>query len=619
MCQRMSASTRRLLSIVLIGLCTAVPAVAAADDDPVFEGEVTVTATGEETEVDAVPVPVTVVSREEIDDSQAESVAALLRRVPGVTVMGTEGTGQVVSTFTRGTNSNHTLFLYDGVRLNSPLFGGFDATTLTTAGAARIEVARGPYSALWGAEALGGAVNVVPIRGATDATGTLFAEGGEDGFQRYEGDVRWGSDRFDVAASGLYREGEGALDNSDFQLTQGMIDGGYRWGQGSRIGILYQDVDSEAGIPFSSPGSLTPLRRSESDQQLLAIPVRWVISDLWRLEVTASRVERRFHFEDPDDPSGFTLNDSEADTDQIRIASHHTFGAHAATFGAEWREDDVTNVTSFGSNLDGQTTEISSLFAQDVWQVNDRLRAVAGLRWDDTDEWGSETSPRLHLGWTATADLELTAGWGHAFRQPSVGEMYYPFSGTPDLEPEVADSWEVGAVWRAPTTGSRVRVSYFDTGITDLIQYDFVTFTNQNIGEAEIQGAEFSWEQGLGAALSSLFQVTWLDTEDAATGEALLRRPRWSASATVHGRFTSWLTGDLTVRYVGERKDVDATTFLTVDAESFTTADLALAVLVWEGVEITVRAINLLDEDYQEVSGYPAPGRRISGGLRYDF
>jgi vitamin B12 transporter len=618
MCIRIIASARHLMSIVLAGLFAALPLI-ADDGDEIFEGEVTVVATGEETPVDEVPVPVTVISREQIDDSQSETVATLLHRVPGLTVMGTEGTGQVVSTFTRGTNSNHTLFMYDGVRLNSPYFGGFDATTLSTAGAGRVEIARGPYSALWGAEALGGTVNVVPLRGTTEATGTLFAEGGEDGFQRYEGDVRWGSERFDIAASGLAREGEGTLDNSDYELTQGMIDAGYRWGQGSRIGILYQDVDSETGIPFSSPGSITPLRRSESDQQLLAIPVRWTISEVWRLEATASRVERRFHFEDPDDPSGFTLNDTEADTDQIRIASHHTFGTHAATIGAEWREDDVTNATSFGPNLDGQTTEIASLFAQDVWQVNDRLQAVAGIRWDDTDEWGSETSPRLHLGWMATTDLELTAGWGHAFRQPSVGELYYPFSGTADLQPEVADSWEVGAVWRAPATGSRVRLTYFDTEITDLIQYDFVTLTNQNIGEAEIQGAEFSWEQGLGAALSSLFQVTWLDTEDTATGEALLRRPEWSASATMHGRFATWLTGDFTVRYVGERKDVDATSPATIDAESFTTADLALAALIWDGLEITLRAINVFDADYQEISGYPNPGRRISGGLRYDF
>ena len=112
--------------------------------NPPFAGEVTVTATGVETEVDEAPTAVTVITRDEIDDAQDGSVAEMLRRVPGLTVLSSGDQGKVTSVFTRGTGSNQTLVMLDGVRLNSPYFGGFDWSRLSTAGLQQVEAARGP-------------------------------------------------------------------------------------------------------------------------------------------------------------------------------------------------------------------------------------------------------------------------------------------------------------------------------------------------------------------------------------------------------------------------------------------------------------------------------------------
>ncbi len=614
-------SLRRIFSVqCLFSVClvSGLPGISTAQDSA-FSSEITITATGMEEEIEEVPLPITVITEEEIRDAQTESVADILRRVPGLNVVQSAGPGSVTSVFTRGTESDHTLVMIDGVRLNSPFFGGFDFSQLGTAGLNRIEVARGPYSALWGADAVGGVINLIPGAGADGFEGSLAGEWGEGSWERYEGAVTYGSNGFDLMASGLMRKGEGDLENSDFDLQQGLVNAGLKWGKGSRISFLYHDVDSDLGIPFSSPGSTTPLRRQETHQQTLAIPLRWVVSNRWSLEATVSTVERELDFSDPDDPWGFTWSHTETETTQARLASHHALGRHRLSWGAEWREDEVTDGSVYGPNLEASATDMASFFAQDVWHIGTALTLVLGARWDDTDQWGSEISPRANLGWKVSETVEIQAGYGEAYRQPSVGELYYPFSGNPDLQPETSRSTEIGLVWGGRNmTTPRLHLSAFSTDITNLIVFDYSSYSLQNIGQAEIKGFEAALDTLLTETLSSHVQVTWLDTSDG-FGNDLLRRPEWSGAYTLSGVFWTRLRGYATIRYVGDRFDIDPLTFETTRTDSFITADLALAAQVWDAIELTLRATNLLDTNYEEVLGYPAQGRRIIGGFRLDF
>ncbi len=453
---------------------------------PSFSDEVTVTATGVETAVDEAPTAVTVVTRDEMDDAQSGSVAAMLRRVPGVTVVGSGDDGKLTSVFTRGTNSNQTLVMLDGVRLNSPFFGGFDWSRLSTAGLNRIEVARGPYSALWGADAVGGVINLIPHRERKKVGGRLLAEGGEYGWQRYEVSAGYASSKFDVHVSGYRRSGDGDLENSDFKGTQGLTTAGFSWGKGSRLGLVYQDLSSEIGIPFVTPSAPTPNRRQETKQRLIAIPLKWKIAAKWDLEVVASRVERDFDFQDPDDPWGYTFSNTEANTDQARLASHHTLGGHTISWGAEWREDIVTDVNPFGVSLDGVSDSYLSAFAQDNWQIGGGFRLLFGVRWDDTDTWGSKTTGRVDFGWSLADTFELRGGYGQAYRAPSLGELYAPIGGNPALEPETSNSGELGVVYTPLSGHSRWQLNVFTTDIDELIEFDYLSYENVNTGKARI-------------------------------------------------------------------------------------------------------------------------------------
>jgi vitamin B12 transporter len=256
-----------------------------------------------------------------------------------------------------------------------------------------------------------------------------------------------------------------------------------------------------------------------------------------------------------------------------------------------------------------------SAFLQDVWRMSDKVNLILGARWDETDTWGSEISPRVHFGWKLSQVIELRAGYGQGFRQPSLGELYFPLSGNSELQPETSKSWELDFVVRPKSGKNRWQINFFSTDIENLIEFDFVEYTNQNIGSAEIMGAELVLETALTNDFYQLLQVTWIDAKGA-DDEPLLRRPEWSGSYTLTGSFWNRVRGDLTVIYLGSRFDVDPISFETVEVGGFATVDLAVAWQVLGELEVTARALNLLDRDYQEVTGYPSPRRRFMGGLR---
>ncbi len=608
----MSSSRRPVArSILFVALTTAAASAAAAP--PVFEEEITITATGREEAVGEVPVPISVIGRAELDDAQADTVADLLRRQPGLTVTRSGAEGSVTSLFTRGTESDHTLVLYDGVRMNSPYFAGFDWSTAPTAGLERIEVARGPFSALWGADAVGGVVQLIPRRAEPGLAGGLLLEGGADSWRRAEAAVAWGAERFELAVSGSARDGGGELANDDFSTRQLLVDAGWRWGEGNRVGLLVQRVDAEVGIPFSG-ATPTPFARQTSRSSLVALPLRWTVAEGWELEASAAVVVGELGYADPDDPFGFTESNTDTTGLQTRLAAHHTIGSHALTVGGEWRRDEVDDRSSYGVNLDNASSDVSGVFVQDVWRPSRRVQVVAGLRWDDAEAWGSEVSPRLALGLALGDRVELRAGYGEAYRQPAVGELYFPFLGNPDLRPELSRSAELGLAsrGRGPVAW---QVSAFATELDDLIEYDFTVNRFANVRSATIHGVEAGLEAALGAGLVGAAQLTWLDTEGDG-GLPLLRRPEWSGSVTLRGQLAARLRGDLTALWVGSRDDVDPASFERTTTGGFVTADLALAYRLTRAAEATVRVVNLADRAYQAVLGYPAPGRRLVAGIR---
>ncbi len=600
---------RVLVPLVLTAALAATPSPA---QQAVFEDTVVVTATGEETPVAAVSSATTVFDREDLEAYGAPTVHELLRRVPGATLLRSGLDGGVTSFFVRGANSNQTLVLLDGVRLNSGYFGGYDWSLPLTAGLQRVEVVRGPYSALHGADALGGVVQLVPARGGEDELRVL-AEAGGSGWRRGELGLATTTGHLSVVADLAYREGEGPLPNDDFSARLGSVYLSTRLGQTGRLGLLARRTDTETGIPRDG-ADFTPNRRTEAQETLIAVPLQLTRVAGGVLEGSLSRVQRDLAFRDPDDPWGFTASDTAADTAAGRAVWHRSLGVHRLSLGGEWRRDEVTDSSSFGANLTDARLTTTSLFAQDRIKPSQRWEVLAGARWDDADPWGSELSPRATVSHLA-GSARIWASWGEAFRAPALGELYFPFSGNPNLKAERSRGGEVGVSWAFGRGAALAQVVAFSNRVTDLIQFDFASYAFANVGRAEMNGVEVSFLQRLGGARLRA-GLTWLEAEDG-DGLPLLRRPEWSGHLAVGGRFPRGAEGEVALVWVGERPDVASVTFVRVQQPGFVTASLSLAVPLTGAVRLRARLDNLADRAYEEVNGYPALGRRVIFGADF--
>jgi vitamin B12 transporter len=586
--------------------------VAGQENQHQFGEELIVTATLEEIPETQLPASVTVFDAAEIATRQATTVLDLMRTVPGMTVAQSGGPGDVTSVFLRGTSSTQTLVLWNGVPLNDPYFGGFDWAHLGTEGVERVEVVRGPLSTVYGSDAVGGVVQLITDR---QEASRLSVEAGERSYGRAV--LSLGGNAGDLALQGVgaYSTDDGLLDNDDYTTGSAQLRSRWQAREGLAISLLGRFRDSELGIPRSG-GVLTPNRRQDARSVELAMPVAAVWGS-WQLDGQLARTEADFRFRDPD--AGFSSNDTETERLRGRVVLTYDLGGSSwIGGGGDWQEDEVTNVNTFGTNLDGATQENTSAFVQ-LHHGSDRWSAELAVRRDEHESFGGEWSPSAGASFALGSATRLRVSYGEGFRAPSLGELFFPFSGNADLQPEVSRSYEVGVDARFGEWS--LDLALFDQEVEDLIQFDPVTFVNVNVGEAESRGVELAlrWTHGEWAADVS---GTYLDTEDLATGESLLRRPRRSAGLGLSWRPGPW-SFQARGRYVGERADVDPITFGRTMNESYTTVDLTArwSTARWNfgRLEPYARILNVADEEYQEVLGFPAPGRTFIGGFAVGF
>lgn len=576
---------------------------------PRFLDTVVVTATGEERSLEEVNAAVTVLEREDLEHAGTPSLAEALRRVPGAILLRSGLDTGVSSLFLRGSNTAHTLVLLDGVRLNSPFFGGYDFGLPLVGTLERAEVARGPYSALYGGDAIGGVVQLV-TRIPTGSSWSGVVEAGGEGWRRFEAVGSMDLDGLGLTVAAASREGTGPLDNDDFRSRSGLVRATWKAGSTLRAGFLIHHADSATEIPFS--GSLaTPRRETESRELVMALPLRWDWDTGSSLEVVPTRVERELRFSDPDDAFGMTASQTTASSSGLRAMWRQGVGRHRVTVGAEWRQDQVDDGSNFGINLDDRRIDTGAVFVQDSFTIAEKIEVLIGGRLDRSRTWGSNFSPRATLGWREGA-WRIWSSFGEGFRAPALGELYYPFAGNPDLQPERSRSWETGVSTSLLGGNSQLQMVAFVNRTQDLVEFDFATYRFANVSDSRQRGLEGGWWSVLGSG-SLQVSATWLEAEDT-DGTRLLRRPRWSGSVALHypvGR----VTAEAALVWVGSRPDVDPVSFGRVEQPAFVTANAAVTVPVTGPLSLRVRIENIADRNYEEVRGYPAPGRRVMVGL----
>lgn len=581
-----------------------------------IKDEIIVTASALPEKVDDTPAAVSVITRKQIESIAALDLADVLRHAPGLTVIRSGSPGKATSIFTRGSNSNHTLVLWNGIEIVNPYFGGFDWGQFSTAGVEQVEIVRGPYSALYGSEAVAGVINVISapardsVRFEVQAGGRGLRNGSAFAAHRF------GS----ILASGTVDSThDDGFARNDFFLRAG-AQGLVRWmaANTTALGLLARHSSFRLGVPtnLSADASAlvaSPLRRQKGWDSEVAIPIDQTLGRFsWNGVVAETR--RSDTFTDPDDPFGFTDSRTDITTSRARVTSRTRTAIGTLVAGGEYERASVDDRSNFGTNLAGKRRTEKSLFVEDrlsrsfgSWSTE----ASAGARYDRFETFGSEVSPRIALA-LSSAGNKFRLAYGEAFRAPSLSELYSPFGGNRDLKPERTRNTEVGydRLFRA----SRLSATAFRGDYRDLITNS--GFTYANAGRARSTGLELSLQRDFSERLYTLVSYMYAETKQLQTGRALIRRPRHSGSL-VAGMHQGAIDANAVVTFAGPRDDIQSVApFGRIVAPGHAIAGLNVQYHAVRFVPF-LKVENATGRHYEEVPGYPSPGRRVLAGLRF--
>jgi vitamin B12 transporter len=612
---------KRLSAFLACFFLTPLFVFAQSTPQPKVTDEIVVTASAVPESVASTPASVTVVTKKEMDEQNARDIADVLREVPGLSLSRSGSDGKATSLFTRGANSQHTLVLWNGIEINDPDFSGYDWGRFSTLGVDQVEVVRGPFSAIYGSEAMAGVVNVLTNPRESGVHGVL--EGGSHGLRNGALDAAWVSQTMQLTGSFEHRSDDGFDQNDDFRQNSG--NAFWRWApiEHLSLGLSARRTTYDLGIPFNVNAAGTAIvpsleRRQSGSERQLALPIQQTIGS-FSYDLTLAESRRDDRFTDPQDPYGLTSSDTASRTRRARLTTRTTTSFGTIVAGAESESAHVDDVNNFGPNVGDHTRSSHGLFLEDRWSHDTgsgtHLEVSAGARNDHFSTFGSQTSPRLAVAWV-TPSGKWRAAYGTGFRAPSIGELYFPFAGNLALHAEHSRSLEAGYDAAIGHDGL-ASVTLFTSNYRDLIVFDNATFLFGNVGRARSDGLELGLSDQLSAAFRAALSYTYLHKdENALTGQPLLRRPKnsGSLSLTYH---RGEVDTNLVVIRSGSRLDVlPISPYSNVINGAYTTADISVQTHLGR-VTPFVKVENLRNERYQEVLGFNSSGRRAIVGVKF--
>lgn len=587
---------------------------------------------GEERPGDS-PASVTLIDAARIERLGSPLVPDLLRLVPSVAVATTGPAGSLTQVRIRGAEANHTLLFVEGIRANDPAAGNEPRFELLNADlASTIEVVRGPQSALWGSEAIGG---LVAISGAAPGTGgtQAFAEGGSRGTWRGAartelGDIDQGlsiglagqrSDGIDSFLGGGEKDGYrnlGLRAAGRYRLSPALLLGA--------SGFTFRGKSEFDGYDafFQRADTL-----DETHNRLAAGRLFAELGDRDKLYsvASASLLGSSNRNEVGDEP----VNRTEAKRRTVGLEAGYRLDNHRLVAALESeRETFEARDTAFGGLTDqDRSRKHHSLTVE--WRANDLGPVSAGLavRHDIFSRFRDATSFRASIRSDLTEGLAITANYGEGIAQPSFYDLYgfFPgqFAGNPDLKPESSRGGEVSLRYSGSQVGAAI--TYFRQRLRQEIVdvFDPDTFQSSTVnasGKSKRQGIEVEGAYRPSETTRVTATYAWLDADEPTLAGGQLkeqRRPKHSGSVAVDGSHGRLIYG-AAIAYSGRRIDTNFDVFPSqrVRLGAYWLASARLAYRLTDELEAHVRVANAFDDDYQDAVGYRSEGRSIHAGLR---
>jgi vitamin B12 transporter len=602
---------------------------------------VAVSPTGTPESVDQIGSSVTVITSKEIEAQQRRTLPDVLKTVPGLNVVQASGPGGRTSIFMRGTNTNHTKVLIDGIDVSDPSTPNrtFEFSQMLATDVERVEVLRGPQSGLYGADALGGVILIYTKKGKGPPTVTTTVEGGSFGTFNQATSISGGSDRYNYSVNvSHYRADD--IPATPFDL---LLPGERRfpnrfdnWTYSTKLGV---DVTEDVTVNFVArytDGSLDYTGDTYDPSTFSSHPADYQAAS--RVDDFYSRGEVVWRALGGDLTSYFGVNYSNSQTENIdRDLGNSYYRGDRIKY--DWRSvfniapgytlvtgADHQNEQFDGPDVSGEEWN-SGVFAQLQSEVFRNFFVVANARFDDNENFGGYTTWRVAPAYVIEATgTKIKGSIGTAFKAPSLSQRFqdYPslsFFGNPDLKPEESTGYDAGFEQSIFGGKARFGATYFRNDISGLIQtaYDPSTFNSTlvNVGKAKTEGVEAFVSADLTDDLRARVDYTYTEATNEDTGAWLTRRPRNKASLSLGWTPTDKLLLSGSVLYYGDSLDIDRSTFANVILPSFTVVNVAAEYKLTDSMSLYGRVDNLFDEHYEIPDGFLATGIGVFGGIRF--
>ena len=622
--------------IILLAATAAAPQQLPADAARPDE-EIVVTGSREPVPLAEAAVSATVIDAEELEALGLPATSDVLRLVPGVSVSVSGARGSQTQLRIRGAEANHTLIFLDGIRFNDPAAANearFELLSNDTL--SRVEVVRGPQSALWGSEAIGGVVAVETADPLRVSGLSLLGEYGSL-------DTARGSAQFATRTGNLGLSGSAALFYTDGIDAFGA--GGERDGFNNRsaslkavfsplpaseLGAVAHYIEGETEFDGFDPATFRRGNTLHStDNRVLAVR-GWGLTSFnnWSLQIDGSYLDSANRNRLAGDP----LNDTLGERLSLGGQLSRSIANHRLTAAVEYEDENFrAQDRSFsGRTNQDRSRELTALVGE--WRAEWTPAFITGLavRHDSFSEFADATTFRGTALLRPVETWTIHAAYGEGIAQPTFFDLFgfFPgsFIGNPDLQPESSRGWEAGVRWRNASAGAGITA--FSHRLEDEIigTFNSVTFVSGAAnaeGKSRRRGVELDAQYRL-RGVNFAANYTYLDTEEQQVSGADLvrevRRPRHSANLVVDGSLGPVEVGG-SLAYVGTRRDLDFDVFPArkVKLDDYMLASLKLGWRLTETFQAYVRAENLLDADYEDVFGFNTPGRTVYLGLRVRF
>ena len=645
--------------LLAMAVAVTMPAQAEAETDdkkqlgsPLVFDQVVVTATKTENSLATAPASMSVITSEDIQSQPTMALNDIVKQAVGVESRKEGGRAGRQSISIRGMDSDYTLIMVNGRKMSSSnaIVRGndFDLSTIPQDNIERIEIIRGPMSALYGSEALGGVINIITKLPDNEWRSTFSSdiaqpEGGNGGTETIVGLNTGGaliddalylnlsvnkSDRDKWKPYNGSRNAVTALEERDTLSLAGSLNWLINDNETLDIDVTHSN-DQRDGIIESTKG-LTP-----TNQKVKRNSIALTHGGDWSWGESQARYYRE---EVEIGEQDFTLNrrDYVTETNNVVDGSVSTdFGSHRLTMGGEIRKTELDNSRDLQTTGKADVTQ-KALFAQDEWQLADDWTLTYGTRIDHHENFGTEYSPRAYLVHSVTDNLTLKGGVGKAFKAPSLLQLNKEYRlssckggcwiiGNPDLKPETSTSYEMAANYQQDTW--EVEAAIFQNDVENLIARDFDNhlgiedgrdvYTYKNVEKAKIKGIELGGRMALTQTLSLNGDYTYTDARDETTGDILTDRPRQNASAKLNWQASPKLGTFVRASYIGDQKLSDE-----VDLDGYSLVDLGVNYQMTESLRLRAGVTNVTDESLPHeatVMGYSEDPRTWYVGFTTTF